>query len=94
MADWQKTKDAADVVDYQIDWSTWLETGETISTSSWSVDTGLTKDSDSNTTTTATIWVSSGTAGTAYKAYNTITTSAGRTQKKYIEIIIQEQAAV
>jgi hypothetical protein len=82
-------KDAADVVDYVIDWSAVLASGETISTSTWAVDTGITADSNTNTDTTTTIWISGGTERPAgYKAYNTIVTSASRTFKRYIVITI------
>jgi len=41
-------KDPDAVLDYGFDWSDWLADGETISTSTWTVETGITKDSDSN----------------------------------------------
>jgi hypothetical protein len=71
-------KDPQDVLDYGFTWSTWLASGETISTSTWTVESGITKDSDSNTTTTTTIWLSGGTAGEVYALVNHITTSASR----------------
>ena len=54
-------KDPDEVLDYSIDWSTWLDS-DTISSSSWTVESGITKDSDSNDTTSTTIWLSGGTA--------------------------------
>ena len=90
-----KTKDPDSVADYKFDWSRWLEetttTTDTISSSSWTVDSGLTKDSDSNSTTTATIWVSGGTAGTAYQATNRIVTAGGRTADRTITFIVRER---
>ena len=77
----QFVKDPQDVLDYQIDWSDWLDT-DTISTSAWVVQTGLTKDSSSNTTTTATVWLSGGTNGNQYVLTNTITTANGRTVER------------
>ena len=71
-------KDPQSVLDYGFDWSDWLADGETILTSTWTVTTGLTKDSDSSNDTATTIWVSGGTAGTSYTITNHITTSAGR----------------
>ena len=88
MSDWQQTKDAADVVDFTINWASVLATGETISTSTWTADTGITVDSNSKTTTTTTVWLSGGTVNTPYKVYNTIVTSASRTFKRYIEVTI------
>lgn len=79
-----RTKDPAEVLDFVVDWSgaypgPALEAGETISASTFDVAAGLTADSDSATTTTATVWLSGGTAGVAYKVTNEITTSEGRT---------------
>jgi hypothetical protein len=65
-------------LDYGFDWSSWLASGETILTSTWTVESGLTKVSDNNSTTATTIWVKGGTAGESYIITNHITTSAGR----------------
>ena len=67
-------KAAADIVDYTIDWSADLATGESISTSTWTADTGITLDDDSDTATTTTVFVTGGTAGVKYKLVNTIVT--------------------
>ena len=80
-------KDPDEVLDYTIDWTNWLDT-DTISTSSWTVASGLTEDSESNNTTSATVWVSGGSAGTTYKATNTIVTADGRTKQGAIELVI------
>lgn len=53
------TKDPQAVLDYNVDWSTWLGT-DTIASSVWTVEAGLTKDSDSKTTTIATVMLSGG----------------------------------
>jgi len=78
-------KYATSVLDYQIDWSTWLGT-DTISTSTWAADTGLTVDSESETTTSATVWISGGTVDAVYKLINTIVTAGGRTKEQVIHI--------
>ena len=83
-------KDPDAVLDYQIDWSDWLDS-DTISTSAWTVPTGLTEDSDSNTTTTATVWLSGGTAGTSYSVINHIVTAAGREDDRTITIKCRER---
>lgn len=84
----QFTKDPDDVLDFELDWSSWLGTSETINTSTWTVATGITKDSDTNTTTTATIWLSGGTHGTAYQLTNRIVTNQGRTKDQSIYISV------
>jgi hypothetical protein len=85
------TKDPDAVLDYQIDWSDWLPEGDTISTSVWSVGAGLTEDSDTNTTTTATVWVSGGTVGSSYQATNHIVTAQGREEDRTIVIKVSER---
>jgi hypothetical protein len=83
MAEFTKTPEG--ILDYVIDWSAWLDS-DTISTSVWSVDSGLTNVSDSNTTTAATIWLSGGEDGTSYNVRNTITTAGGRTEIRSFKI--------
>jgi len=84
------TKDPDAVLDYQIDWLAWLGS-DTIATSTWTVGTGITKDSDTNTTTTATIWLSGGTVGTSYSATNRIVTALGRTDERTIQITVKNK---
>lgn len=75
--------------------------GATIATSSTTVASGLTKDSEATGATTirgvsygadtvATVWLSGGTAGTDYTVTNRITTSDGRTLDKSITIVCSE----
>lgn len=83
-------KDPNAVVDYTIDWSSWLADGDTILVSEWIVPAGITQDSETNTNLTTTIWLSDGTAGQSYALTNRITTSQGRTQDKTITIRVKE----
>ena len=76
MSNFVKDPDAS--LDYGFDWSAWLGT-DTIATSTWTVDSGITKGATSNTTTTTTVWLSGGTVGTTYNAVNRIVTAGGRT---------------
>lgn len=86
-------KDPNAVIDYKIDWSAWLTAADddTISTSTWIVPSGITKDSDSKTTTTATVWLSGGTAGEDYAITNRIVTAGGRTEDRTIRIMVREK---
>ncbi len=59
-------KDPDAVLDYSIDWTTWLA-GDTLATSVWTVPAGITKDSETNTTSKSTVWLSGGTAGEVYE---------------------------
>ena len=83
-------KDPDEILDYTFDWSTWLG-ADTIASDVVTVDAGLTKDSDSNTTTAVTVWLSGGTAGTAYKVSSKVTTAAGRTAERTIIITVKER---
>ena len=75
--------------------------GETISTSTWTVPTGITKDSDGKAavtihgviygaSTVTTIWLSSGTAGTDYDCVNRVVTSGSRTLEKTLRIKVRQ----
>jgi len=86
----QFLKDPDAVLDYQVDWSDWLDS-DTISTSTWTVPSGLAEDSASNTTTTATVWLSGGTAGTSYTVVNHIVTAEGREDDRSIIIKCQDR---
>lgn len=83
------SKDPEAVLDYTIDWSDWLGT-DTISAVSWTVEAGITKDSEGNTTTSATIWLSGGTAGTSYEVTCHITTAGGREDDRTLRIDVEE----
>lgn len=68
-------------LDFGFDWSDWLDSGETIEASSWSVPSGLTNVGDSFSTTQTKIWLSGGTAGTEYTVTNTIETTESATEE-------------
>ncbi|MFJ4828412.1 hypothetical protein ACIP79_00500 [Streptomyces sp. NPDC088747] len=87
--DWLKDPDA--VLDWVWDWSDWLAPGETITTSDFTVSAGLDLDSDSNTLSSATAWLSGGEPGTPYLVANRITTSAGRTDERSITIRVKNR---
>lgn len=90
MTTYKKDPDAT--LDYTIDWTEWLSAiDDTISTSTWVAQAGLTVDSDTNTTTTATAFVSGGTAGTTLTLTNRITTAGGRTDDRSITLKIVER---
>jgi uncharacterized phiE125 gp8 family phage protein len=74
---WER-KRPNEVRDYRHDWTVWLD-GDTIATSTVTV-AGVTKDSDTNDTTSITVWLSGGTAETLATVTNTITTAGGRTE--------------
>ena len=83
-------KDPSAVLDYSIDWTLWLD-GDTIQTSSWTVPQGLTKASETNNSTTATVWLSGGTVDQTYTVTNRITTANGRTDERSILIKVEDR---
>ena len=91
---WSTPKDPDEVLDYQIDWSTLLGT-DTIITSTWvfadAQDNALVMDSNTHTTTTATVWLSAGTAGTTYQLTNRITTLGGRTRDQTMKLKVKDK---
>lgn len=84
------TKDPDALLDYQVDWSAWLVDGDTIASSTWEVQSGLTLETDASSTTTATAWLSGGTAGATYRVTNRITTAAGLTDDRTLFIQVDE----
>jgi hypothetical protein len=82
-------KGPSDTEDYPFNWSGKLD-GDTISTSTFLLPDGLTEVSTSNTDTTATIFVSGGSACITYRITNRITTAGGRTWDKTIRVRVSE----
>jgi hypothetical protein len=75
------TKDPDALLDYAVDWTDWLQTDaftDYIILSVWIVPSGITKFSDSNTSTISTIWLMDGTNDKTYEVVNRIDTSLGR----------------
>lgn len=83
-------KDPAAVLDYTIDWSRWLA-GDTITSASWTVPAGITQTLATNDGSSATVWLSGGTAGTSYTVKGLINTQAGRTDERSILIKVENR---
>lgn len=89
-------KDPNELLDYAIDWddpeAPWLVTGDTITASAWTAPSGITASTSLQTftTTTATVWVSAGTAGQEYILTNRVTTTGGRIGEASIKIVVKE----
>ncbi len=97
-------KDPNAVLDYKFDWAAstngsgdtdWLDTdgGETISTKTVTVPTGITKDSDSltDTNTSVTVWLSGGTDEEDYEVACKIVTSDNREDTRRMTIRVRER---
>lgn len=79
------------VLDYKVDWSAWLPTGDTITTSTFAADDGITLTLESNDDTTATVWISGGVAGQKYSVTNHVETLGGRATDRSFTLQVQEQ---
>ena len=77
---------------YVIDWADALG-ADTISSSEWTIETGVVKDTDSVPVgeTTTKIDLSGGTAGTTYQLINKITTIGGDIFERHIYIVVQNR---
>lgn len=87
---WDAIKDPSDELDYAAGFLEWL--GEdTIADAEWTAPSGVTVERSENTTTTATVWISGGTAGVTYPMVCKITTAAGRVCERTIKLKVKER---
>lgn len=84
------SKDPQATLDYRVNWAPWLGT-DTISAVTWTVPSGITQTATSNTTTTATVWLAGGEAGTDYTVTCRVTTTAGRVDERSIVISVAQR---
>lgn len=85
------TKDPDDVLDYGVDWTPRLESGETLLTSSFSVSEGDVDIIDSGFTEAGRtkVWLSGGTGGTRCVILNRVVTTMGRTYDQSVRLRIR-----
>jgi hypothetical protein len=83
-------KDPDETLDFPFNWKPELY-GDTIFTSEFLLPDGLTLVSESNTTDTATPFVSGGEAGRVYRITNRIVTIGGRIRDRTIHVLIVER---
>jgi hypothetical protein len=83
-------KDPSDIADYVIDWSRFLGVA-TIASAIVTVETGITKVQQSNTTTSVTVRLSGGTAGAQYTITCQATLSTGEVFQRSFEVAVEER---
>lgn len=96
MSDLLKIKDPDAVLDYTIDWSDYLQAGETIASSTWNVMPASTSasfqiDSMSKTSDTATVRVTGGSVGHIYRLVNQVVTSSTRTDDRSLTLRVEHE---
>ena len=97
-------KDPAAVLDYGFDLKAlthalpgalrdWLASGETVTAHALTAEDGLVVDSSSESDGLITAWLSGGTAGARYLVTCQFTTSAGRTDRRRIQVEVVERGS-
>ena len=87
-----KRKDPDSIVDFGIDWTEWLNTGDSVSSAAWSVTSPsgdgdpIAVDSSSESGAVCTAITSGGTAGNKYELKCRMTTTAGLVEDRTIII--------
>jgi hypothetical protein len=93
----QRTLDKDETKAFTLDWSKELASGDSIAAVAWTVPSGLTNAQTSNTTTTATIWVSVSSAPVGakliVKCRVTTTLSLAHPEEQGFEITVIDEAA-
>ena len=85
-------KSPAGNLDYEFDWSEWLG-GDNIEVSSFTVDAGVTVESQSHTQKVVTVWLSGGEMYHVYGVRCSIHTQGGRIDHRTAMLTIKEGSA-
>ena len=85
-----ETKRAAEIISFTLDWddNVLTDSGQIISTSAWTIPSGITKDSDAKDNSTTTIVMSGGTDNSEYDLVNLITDNGGLKFERTLRIIV------
>ncbi len=84
-------KDPDAILDWEFDWSDWLQDGETISSYVVTVPSGLTLASHAESDGLVTAWCSGGTSGGSYVVACKIVTSEGRTDERSLRLEVEDR---
>lgn len=85
------TKDPNARLDFKIDWSAWLSSGDSITSSQWFIPDDLADDTPSISGAITTVWLSGGVDGRTYQVTNRVTTAQGRVDDRTIRIAVTSQ---
>lgn len=87
-------KDPSETISIVVDWTNALASGDSVSSATWTVPTGVTNEGDSVTSPNATIALSGGTAGTSYTLICTaITTPSAETLETAVIVRVQDSTS-
>jgi hypothetical protein len=80
------------VLDYAVDWASWLPDGDSITSHNVAVESGdVVLDSDNLAGTVVTAWISGGTGGTEATVRFRVTTAQGRTDDRTIYLKVRSR---
>jgi len=83
-------QDPQAILDYTINWAPWLG-ADTITLSTWVVESPMSSESESKTIDTTTIFLSGGEAGNNYIITNSVVTTGGRRDDRSFEMRIRNR---
>lgn len=84
-------KDPNADLNYEEDWSDWLGDDDTIATSDWAAESGLTVGATDKTSTTTIVNLSDGIHGQEYLAKNSVSTTNGLSDSRSIKILCRHR---
>jgi len=84
-------KDPGALLDYRVSWADWLADGETIASSVFTAEDGITIAASSNTNEVGTVWLNGGTEGRTYKVTHEVTTSDARVDRRRFIVVVKER---
>lgn len=84
------TQQPSEILDYDIDLTDWMASGDSVTSTTVSADAGLTVSVSNGTTVTPKVWCSGGVDGTTYKVTAVIVTNDGRTKEIDFKITVSE----
>ncbi len=83
-------KDPDAKLDFFFDWTRWLA-GDSITSATWDVPDGLTKESSNIDGDRTVVWLSGGTAGQKYEVTVRVTTAGGRIDDRTATLRVRER---
>lgn len=83
-------KDPDELLDYEVNWAARLGT-DTISSVTWTVPSGIVKESEAASGAVVAIWLSGGTDGQTYNIGCRVVTSGGRTFDETIALPVRSR---
>lgn len=84
-------KDPDEIISYGFDWGPWLNSVDTIVTSTWIVPTDITSTGSTHDLTTTYTLLGGGTVGRSYTCVNRITTANGQTSDRSLVLVIMQK---